>query len=346
MALFSSPRMDDLNCNNQCRWYHGFFDRAITGSLSFSRVEECDCVRANASIGSAPYYTTDHPFVGPPTVPPDPLSQALCCKEGPAVPLASCTATGLCHANTYENAKPFDTNATWAESYTTPFVCVLPISTSRFPESWQMPAAVHAACMQDGDAAADSRCRQWRAELLAAGTEVLHCGKCSACSTRHDLEVLNRTKDFITERTTACSTRFVAQEWWTVNDLSACLVAAGIDFSTDPALAWAQPTDKPTCMDAWTDNVVSDATLCKSFCYTKFVNSTNTGDFARDQCLQCDEYSSGPAFIKTAGANRRSTGIQSDINRAQLRGTPWEQKVCKVGFFSGARDSRGSIAGR
>lgn len=63
-------------------------------------------------------------------------------------------------------------------------------------------------------------------------------------------------------------------------------------------------------------------------------SSANAGDFAKDPCLQCDEYKSGPAFIWGAGANRRSSGITSDIDRAQLRGTRFDQKICKIGYYS------------
>ena len=46
-------------------------------------------------------------------------------------------------------------------------------------------------------------------------------------------------------------------------------------------------------MDTWVDNVFNDASLCKSFCLAKFVHTANTGDFARDACLQCDECVAG-----------------------------------------------------
>ena len=95
------------------------------------------------------------------------------------------------------------------------------------------------------------------------------------------------------------------------------------------------PTNKPSCMDVWTDNILNDANVCgAAYCLGKFLDSSNAGDFAKDQCLQCDEYKSGPAFIKGAGANRRSSGITSDIDRSQLADTPWEQRICAVGWFS------------
>jgi len=34
-----------------------------------------------------------------------------------------------------------------------------------------------------------------------------------------------------------------------------------------------------------------------------------------NRCTRCDEIICGPAFVECAGANRRRTGIQSDIQR-------------------------------
>jgi len=44
-------------------------------------------------------------------------------------------------------------------------------------------------------------------------------------------------------------------------------------------------------------------------------------------CLKCDEMNCGPEFIKCAGANRRSSGIISDIERS-------ESEHCSTGLYS------------
>ena len=347
MPMFELPlmRIEKFYCNNQCRWYSkdGFFDRTIQGEKKGTlskAVCACTCVSPGTRInlGSVPYLTTNSAFTGPPTVPPTAWSSKSCCMEGFNTPLKNCTAAtewpwhrDVCHANVYPNAKPFD-EMTWSDNYTTAEVCVLPIGAT-FPRTVQLPAEVHTACMKDGDVMADRQCRQWKLDAARNGTQALHCGACSSCSSLHDLMVLNKTKSFITTRMTSCSSSFVMRAWWTLSDLKNCLVGQDIDFSDD-GRAWQVATAKPSCMDTWVDNIINDASLCTHFCLTKFLQSGNTGNFARDACLQCDEYTSGPAFIKGAGANRRSSGIVSDIDRTQLRGTRWEQKICKVGFFS------------
>ena len=81
-------------------------------------------------------------------------------------------------------------------------------------------------------------------------------------------------------------------------------------------------------MDCWTDNILNDKEVCTAHCLSKFVHPANDKPYEKDGCLQCDEYSSGPAFIKCAGANRRSSGIISDIDRGP-------GQVCPVGYCSG-----------
>lgn len=329
---------DNFYCDRQCRWQYGFFDRRIRGEKASWWKPTCECARASESLGSAPYYT---PFqvAGPPTVP-NGLWGGQCCEQGDDVPLGECKQpTGECHANVYPHAKPFDDDY-WAGSYTTDWLCARRRSegVDAVPFSLRMPKEMHQACMTDGDAAADRACQQGREQLEGAGLVVVHCGRCSACSSAHDVEVLVRTRDTITSEMTKCSAAWVVSQMVpfaarTLRQLKQCLLDRGIDFSDD-GRAWVQPEGLPTCMDTWTDNILNDASLCRGFCLGKFAHTANSGNFAKDQCLQCDEYTSGPAFIKGAGANRRSVGLVSDIDRSQLKGTLWEQRICKVGLHS------------
>lgn len=336
---------DNFHCNRQCRWYHGFFQRSIQGTKHddgtiFRSNYSCACSKNGQDLGAVPYYTTDFAVTGPPTVPNGwGLIDRQCCEEGDDIPWEKCnTPTRRCHANTYPWAKPFNQDY-WADKYTTNWLCVRKAQSDDPPVNVQEPVEMHAACMKDGDMAADEACLAGKTAIEANGWQILHCGKCSACSAMHDIEVLEKTKDNITSLMTGCSSSWVISQSnpigrpQTLMELKNCLVANGIDFSDD-GRAWADPTNKPSCMDTWTDNILNDAALCTGFCFTKFIHTANTGNFAKDRCLQCDEYTSGPAFIQGAGANRRSTGIRSDIDRAQLTGTQWEQKICKVGYYS------------
>jgi len=335
---------DNFYCNRQCRWYHGFFERSLQGikqdnGTLLHPAPYCSCNNNGTDVGTAPYYTTEYPVQGPPTVPNGlGIGYVQCCNQGDDIPWGQCTEpTGHCHANTYQWAKPFDQDY-WADQYSTPWLCVRNTSVSAPPFNMRESEAMQEACRKDDDTAADAACRAGQAQLESQGVHILHCGKCSSCSTIHDLEVLYKTRSNITTLMTQCSTSWVLSQYvpggaQPLKELKQCLIGKGIDFSDDGS-AWEDPANKPTCMDTWTDNILNDAKLCTKFCLTKFIKTKNTGNFAKDQCLQCDEFQSGPAFIKGAGANRRSSGIVSDIDRSQLRGTPWEQRICKVGQYS------------
>lgn len=176
-----------------------------------------------------------------------------------------------------------------------------------------------------------------RAAVAQNSGTALHCGRCSACSARKDIEVLARTRRWITQVLTKVGARYAAP-WGHGNStrLADEIEAAGIGFSRT---RMDGRTDLPTCMDVWADNVMCDAATCKSKCWSKFFNSGNTKTTITDpkwwqlnaQCLKCDEDNCGPAFIKGAGANRRSSGIESDIARPE-----WQK--CHVGLFSGVAD--------
>merc|ERR1719247_2683911 len=96
-------------------------------------------------------------------------------------------------------------------------------------------------------------------------------------------------------------------------------------------------SDQASCMECWTDNIMCDSMTCKSHCFMKFFDPANqktdiTGKIhwwnLNAQCLKCDEMNCGAEFIKCAGANRRSTGMESDIARP-------EKQKCKVGIYYG-----------
>uniref|UniRef100_A0A7S4EX56 Uncharacterized protein n=2 Tax=Chrysotila carterae TaxID=13221 RepID=A0A7S4EX56_CHRCT len=286
------------SCDRECRWHFGFFDRRIHGRLEGFFNKKCECEVEVAGelqgLGEVAYPFTSSPFVGPP-----PLSE------------------------TFRNARPFDPDY-WANDYSTPYLCAIDMGMpGATPRSYASNCTVHS-------------CSAGKAALEARGLTVLHCGKCGACSMPSDIQVLWDTRESITQQMTACATKFRVSNTLgfrpqTLGEMKQCLREVGIQFSDD-GRAWSEPANRPTCFDCWTDNIMNDAQLCWNFCLSKFVHSKNAGHFGKDPCLQCDEYTSGPAFIKCAGANRRSTGIASDIDRNDLASTKWEQHICTAGI--------------
>ena len=155
---------------------------------------------------------------------------------------------------------------------------------------------------------------------------ILHCGVCGKCSTEKDLDVIFNTKADITENMTKCSVEYAKFKRMgghsDKEELEKCLKKKHIDFT-------------PMCRDVWYDDIDCAASFCKRPCWMKFSDSGGvpTGLLQKirnvpnkKDCLECDEKICGPAFIH-AGANRRSSGIESDIERS-------ETSKCTSGLYS------------
>mmetsp|Transcript_24344 Transcript_24344/g.60373 ORF Transcript_24344/g.60373 Transcript_24344/m.60373 type:complete len:321 (+) Transcript_24344:17-979(+) len=292
-SLHSTPASGAANnywqCDRQCRDEFDFFNRDVVGNVSSSGIfRKWSCACWNHT---APLGATAYKHEGTPVT----------------------TSAG-----TFTHAQPFDADY-WCDEYTTPFLCALPDTLAGYPRTIACGGEPLASC------AAKARSR---------GLITLHCGRCGACSALPDIQVLYSTRHDITTHMTACARAFALSNMWpfghqqqTLADLRSCLVSHGITFSTD-GRGWEDPDGKPSCMDCWTDNILNDKVVCTEHCLSKFINPLNNRPYEEDSCLQCDEYSSGPAFIKCAGANRRSSGIVSDIDRGP-------GQICPVGYCSG-----------
>ena len=137
----------------------------------------------------------------------------------------------------------------------------------------------------------------------AAGQLIRHCGACGACSTEHDVQLYYDTKDTLTEDTTSCAVLSITQG------------ASGVTRCMDEKVNMTRG-----CTGCWVENVMCDLRQCVFSCLLYRMGmggSTNTGDSegSLSDCLNCDEKLCGPAFINCAGANRRRSGIESDIER-------------------------------
>eukprot|EP00128_Syssomonas_multiformis_P007819 Colp12_sorted_trinity150504_noHs@2719 len=72
------------------------------------------------------------------------------------------------------------------------------------------------------------------------------------------------------------------------------------------------------CQQCWIDNIKCDRhSKCFKICIVSSLlrKPDNKPDGSLNDCLQCDEDVCGPPFIACAGANRRKSGIRSDIGR-------------------------------
>eukprot|EP00747_Dinoflagellata_sp_TGD_P134233 gnl/TRDRNA2_/TRDRNA2_175293_c0_seq10.p1 gnl/TRDRNA2_/TRDRNA2_175293_c0~~gnl/TRDRNA2_/TRDRNA2_175293_c0_seq10.p1 ORF type:complete len:376 (-),score=50.55 gnl/TRDRNA2_/TRDRNA2_175293_c0_seq10:58-1185(-) len=296
-------------CSRQCRWQHGPNDMRIVGKRTMWLFD-------NASRGSS--------------------SSIWRSVENRAYDFTAATAGRYCRCfkllddagKQFEefdgfiprfSSKAFDSKNTWSGKSEADFASSLKVCLEK-PDSTDQVTFLQ----EDVEHAVNS-----------LNYRYLHCGACAMCSSLEDIEVLARTRKWITEVMTKVSADFAAP--WGHHDpvrLANNLFALGMNFSRTSL------PNKPSCMDCWTDNIMCDSMTCKSKCWVKFFNAANqkteiTGDIRfwqfNKKCLRCDEDNCGPAFIKCAGANRRSSGIESDIQRPD-----WQK--CRHGVYSGVDD--------
>lgn len=133
------------------------------------------------------------------------------------------------------------------------------------------------------------------------GEDVRHCGACGQCSNTHDIQIYFDTLETLTDTSTTCAVKAVLQGEQAVTNC----------FDNRVNLTRG-------CTTCWVENVMCDLRNCVFTCLLYrmgFGGSKNTGDGELSHCLECDEKRCGPAFIRCAGANRRRSGIYSDIER-------------------------------
>jgi hypothetical protein len=138
------------------------------------------------------------------------------------------------------------------------------------------------------------------------GGAVAHCGDCGRCSNVHDISVYNVTRNSLTKTSTSCATKaFLSRD------------AVSMCFNQEVGFTSG-------CTECWVDNVMCDLKACVFTCLQMIIfrQQNNLANGRLNACLTCDESLCGPQFIACAGANRRRSGIISDIARN-------DTEVCK-----------------
>ncbi|CAF0842301.1 unnamed protein product [Didymodactylos carnosus] len=143
------------------------------------------------------------------------------------------------------------------------------------------------------------------------GTYPLHGGYCGACSSHQDINIFNITRNNMTNIATKCAVKYVL---FGKNSAIRCMnktVALSIE-----------------CTECWVENMGCDAAHCMTKCaIDRILHVNNTKpDGSLNDCLACDEGYCGKPFIVCSGANRRRSGIMSDIDRPQ--DTIWKRYAC------------------
>ena len=143
-------------------------------------------------------------------------------------------------------------------------------------------------------------------------------GACGNCSTSSDIALYNSTRRNLTKSATECATQYFFGGRTSVDR---CFREIGFSMA---------------CRECWVENVVCDIKHCVFTCLRHVIegssNNARTGLQSKNSsrnsttdvtqnlpklspCLECDEKMCGPAFTTCAGANRRRSGIKTDIER-------------------------------
>jgi hypothetical protein len=144
----------------------------------------------------------------------------------------------------------------------------------------------------------DGRTYGSEAAARSAGHGVLHASACGACSNSADVDVLRRTRATLTFDARACGLRY-----FLLGRAAAARCLEPVGFS-------------PACAACWIDDMACAITHCTTIClWSRISGEPNNVGGRLNDCLQCDETQCGPEFGRCAGANRRRSGIVSDIDR-------------------------------
>jgi hypothetical protein len=131
---------------------------------------------------------------------------------------------------------------------------------------------------------------------------VAHCGDCGSCSSPHDIRIYDATKSTLTEDAMTCAKRGI---FGGRKAIQQCL---------QERVGFTAP-----CNECWVENIICDRRKCVFTCIIQGIFSkglhTGSDNEELNRCTKCDEVRCGPQFISCAGANRRRSGILSDIER-------------------------------
>ena len=136
--------------------------------------------------------------------------------------------------------------------------------------------------------------------LEQANETVLHCGECGQCSTVHDIGIYRDTNQTLTATARGCA----IQQLLLGQSFGRACLERHVGF-TSP------------CAVCWIENFTCTIARCAAVCFGYYTLGLGTWEDQLNPCFACDERQCGPTFVACAGANRRRSGIVSDIPRLE-----------------------------
>lgn len=139
----------------------------------------------------------------------------------------------------------------------------------------------------------------------AAGASVSNCGQCSKCSSRLDVDTMHRMSKSLTKVASVGALVYLSFGEYAHRAFFRAPWIIG--FGEDCSTCWLEAT---RC------NIAS----CAQHCFFGWENplsasSTITGTTELNACMRCDEVHCSAYYLQSCGANRRSAGVVTDIDR-------------------------------
>jgi hypothetical protein len=156
------------------------------------------------------------------------------------------------------------------------------------------------------------------------GVKIINCGACGDCSTVQDVSVYRVYSQSMTLKLSQCAIVY------TFLGESLARLCIQFTFSGSPLFFTSISTPSSNgrdgltekCTNRFIDNFGCTLTHCHEECLfrwgnplSKISNNKDGNNEELNDCLLCDEVYCSPVFVKSAGANRRTSGTITDISR-------------------------------
>ena len=139
------------------------------------------------------------------------------------------------------------------------------------------------------------------------GVDVTNCGQCSRCSSLQSVDAMHRYSTSLTKRASLAAIAYLFFGETTHRMLM-----------RSPLIGFDEP-----CADCWLAATQCNIASCAQHCLYGWTNplsspSTTNGTTDLNACMHCDEIHCSAYFLQSCGANRRTAGVVSDINRPSV----------------------------
>jgi hypothetical protein len=136
-----------------------------------------------------------------------------------------------------------------------------------------------------------------------ASAHVVNCGQCGPCSTVHDTSQMHLRSRTLTKIASVGAIIYLFFGEWPYFSF---MTSKHANYSKECAWCWKEATQ---C------NLANCARHCLFGWQNPLSSSNNKKNGELNECLYCDEVYCSAYYLQACGANRRTSGVMSDISR-------------------------------